>query len=506
MLATGTREHGEARMTTPNASGPRQGRPRLRRARTERGWSQTVAAREIYLRGVELRFREGDLGVNATQISRWERGEVDPGPIYTTIMCDLYARPPDQLDLLSHVLPIDVSETQPPASREPLRLSATLAPVSGASFTLEPDGEFVSIPVRTADGVIAYVITRRTFLARLATTMPALAAAGSIPPEMPAAISLSDPVEALVHSGRISDRTVSSFTMVTRLLASQRQGVAPDALLSLVAAHRDSVAALFRKAASEQIRRGLGALLGETSIVASRLWSAMGDRSMALANCAFARRLADELDDPALGAMARLFESNLHSDAATLIGSDGDIVFGLRMLSEAAAAAHLLPATARARIAAEQAQAYAVLTLKSECQDALSRAHRAVEEIGDGDRIGLFSDWNPARLLVYEGTCWLFLGEPKKAITALNEALGASDQGNQNVALAANVDLASAYADAGELEQGCTILGETYARLAALGNHRGLERARRARERLRLFDHELPVRRLDDRIRSIDVQ
>ena len=61
----------------------------------------------------------------------------------------------------------------------------------------------------------------------------------------------------------------------------------------------------------------------------------MGDRSMALANCAFARRLADELEDPALGAMARLFESNLRSDAATLIGTDGDIVLGLRMLSEA---------------------------------------------------------------------------------------------------------------------------------------------------------------------------
>src|SRR5215472_5032595 len=93
-------------MTTPNASGPRQGRPRLRRARTERGWSQSVAARELYLRGLDLGFRERDLGVNPMQISRWERGEVDPGPIYTTIMCDLYERSAELLDLPSHVLPI----------------------------------------------------------------------------------------------------------------------------------------------------------------------------------------------------------------------------------------------------------------------------------------------------------------------------------------------------------------------------------------------------------------
>ncbi len=484
-------------MTTPNASGPRQGRPQLRRARTERGWSQTVAAREIYLRGVELRFREQDLGVNATQISRWERGEVDPGPIYTTIMCDLYARPAEQLDLLPHVLPIDAPAPLPPGRD----VSASDAPIS-----LEPDGEFVSIPVRTPDGVIAYVITRRSFLTRLAAIMPALAATAAIPSDLPVAVSLSDPVEALVRSGRVSARTVSGFTTVTRLLASQRQGVAPDALLSLIAAHRDSVATLFRKATSLQVRHELGGLLGETSIVASRLWSAMGDRSMALANCALARRLADDLNDLALGAMARLFESNLRSDAATLIGAEGDIVLGLRMLSEAAAVDHLLPPAAVARIAAEQAQAYAVLMLPRECEDALGRARRAVEQISDADRIGLFSDWNSARLLVYEGTCWLFLGEPTRAVTALNAALRVSDHDNQSVVLAARVDLASAYAEAGELDEGCNILGETYTKLAAMGNLRGLERARRARERLRPWEREHPIRQLDDRISSLDLQ
>jgi hypothetical protein len=100
-----------------------------------------------------------------------------------------------------------------------------------------------------------------------------------------------------------------------------------------------------------------------------------------------------------------------------------------------------------------------------------------VEQIGEADRIGLFSDWNPARLLVYEGTCWLFLGEPKRAILALNEVLRVSDHDNRNVALAASVDLASAYAQAGELEQGCTIHGETYAKLAAMGNRARVARS-----------------------------
>ncbi|MEV2218479.1 helix-turn-helix transcriptional regulator [Nocardia vinacea] len=316
----------------------------------------------------------------------------------------------------------------------------------------------------------------------------------------------TDPVEAFIRSKRISDGTITGFTAVTHLLAGQRQSVTPDALLSLIVAHRDSVAALFRRATDDSVKNQLGFLLGETSIVASRLWSAIGNRSMALANCAFARRLADDISDPKLGAMARIFESNLHSDAATLIGSDGDIVAGLRMLGDAAAIADLLPPAIQARIAAEQAQAYAVLELPRECQDALARAHRAVDAIGDEDQTGLFSDWNSTRLLVYEGTCWLFLNEPHRAIAVLNEQLEVTGQGNQNVALAARVDLASAHVLAGELEEGCRILGDTYASLAAMGNRRGIDRARRALERLGHRKNEQPVRELEERIEGIGVQ
>ncbi|MCM6774459.1 helix-turn-helix transcriptional regulator [Nocardia sp. CDC159] len=325
-------------------------------------------------------------------------------------------------------------------------------------------------------------------------------------PIFPVTIALSEPVDALVRSGQVTARALHSYAAVTRLLAEHRQSFAPDALLNLIAVQRDSVAALFRAVTAAKAKRELGALLVETSIVASRLWSAMGNRNMALVNCASARHLADELHDPALGALARLFESNLTSDAATLIGIDGDIVHGLRLLSEAAAVDRLLSPAARARIAAEQAQAYAVLGLSRECQDALGRAHRAAEHIRDADRTGLFSDWTAARLPVYEGTCWLFLDRPQKALTALNQVVSVSDRANKSVGLAAYVDLASAYATAGELEEGCRILGNAYATLNAMGNLRGIERARRARQRLQPWQHEPPVRQLDDQIKTADSQ
>jgi hypothetical protein len=220
---------------------------------------------------------------------------------------------------------------------------------------------------------------------------------------------------------------------------------------------------LFRKASSDPLRTEIVALLGQTSIFDSRLWSATGNRALAVAHGAYARRLADNLKDTVLGAIARIFEINLHSDAATLIGADGDVLTGLRLLDEAASVGHLLSPAAQARIAAEQAQSFAALGLRRECEDALGRARNAAGRIKEIDRTGLFSDWSLSRVQVYEGTSELFLGDSKKAVRVLTEALthADSDQGNVNVSLAASVDLASAYADSGELGEGCKMLSGT---------------------------------------------
>ncbi|WP_067790858.1 hypothetical protein [Nocardia amikacinitolerans] len=308
---------------------------------------------------------------------------------------------------------------------------------------------------------------------------------------------------SLMRSRAASERSLGSFAAVTDLLAGQRQSIAPDALIGPIEAHRDAVAALFRAATDDRIKQQAGALLGMTSVVASRVWSAIGDRSMALTHCAFARKLADQLQDKTMGGIARIFESNLRSDAATLIGSDGDVVIGLRILKEAADLADHLPPAARARIGAEQAQAYAVLELRDECEEALSRSQRAAEDIDENDRAGLFSDWNTTRIQVYVGTCQLLLGQPKRAIAALNEALNTPEVDSPNVALAARVDLASAYCLSGELEEGCRVLGETYDALATMGNHRGIERAQRAIERMDPWRNERPVLALRERVDSI---
>src|SRR5712671_1828575 len=95
-------------MTTPNAPGRPKKRPRLRRARKERGWSQNDAAVKLYNLGLKLGVLEADLGVDARQFSRWELGKAQPNQTYTALLSRLYERPPDQLDLPPVVLPIAV--------------------------------------------------------------------------------------------------------------------------------------------------------------------------------------------------------------------------------------------------------------------------------------------------------------------------------------------------------------------------------------------------------------
>lgn len=410
------------------------------------------------------------LGVETTTVNNWRSrlSSVTPRPATQAILDTTYAQraTPEDRTRFEHI----VAEGEAAWSgRRPATSRGTAKPAS-AALTATPTGSY--LPAES---------DRRTI-----------------------EVFDGSAASSLMRSLAASEGSLGSFAAVTDLLAGQRQSIAPDALIGPIEAHRDAVASFFRAAADDRIKLRAGALLGETSVVASRVWSAIGDRPMALTHCAFARKLADQLQDKTMGGIARIFESNLRSDAATLISSDGDVVIGLRILKEAAGVSNYLQPAARARIGAEQAQAYAVLDLRDECEEALTRAQRAAEDIDENDRSGLFSDWNTTRIQVYVGTCQLLLGQPKRAITALNKALSSADMDSPNVALAARIDLASAYSLSGELEEGCHVLGETYQALATMGNHRGLERAQRAIERIAPWQNERPVLALMERVRSID--
>lgn len=299
----------------------------------------------------------------------------------------------------------------------------------------------------------------------------------------------------------------SGFAAVTDLLAVQRLSVPPAVLLGVVEAHRDSLAALHLTVAGSSDGAVVGAMVGEASVVAACLRGARGDHALALAHCAHARGLAERLGDVRLGALARIFESTLRSGASTVVDAGGDVVAGLRLLDEAEAAGHRLAAPARARIAAEQAQAYAALGLRAETHAALDRAHGHLAGAAPGGATGLFGEWSPARLQVYEGTCHLLLREPAAAVRHLTQARAAlaADPTCLQVALAAGVDLAAAHALHGDLDAACSLLGDVYDQVQRTGHRRGAARARLARRRLVRWADDPRVRTLDRRMAVADL-
>lgn len=88
------------------STGPR--RPRLRRARKDRGWGRETAVEQAQRKLSEFRSpRTGEavpaglLGLDARQVLRWESGEATPRPLTVWLLSRTYGLAPEDLDLPS---------------------------------------------------------------------------------------------------------------------------------------------------------------------------------------------------------------------------------------------------------------------------------------------------------------------------------------------------------------------------------------------------------------------
>src|SRR5215469_11239362 len=78
-------------------SGPRPN-TQLRLQRRLHGWSQEDVAAGLHRLAASL--GEPELGVDATMVSRWERGTRRPRPRYVRLLCRLFELPAEQLGVL----------------------------------------------------------------------------------------------------------------------------------------------------------------------------------------------------------------------------------------------------------------------------------------------------------------------------------------------------------------------------------------------------------------------
>ncbi|MGH9262860.1 MAG: helix-turn-helix domain-containing protein, partial [Acidimicrobiales bacterium] len=215
---------------------------RLERAR--RGWSQDRLLRELRRTAREL--GQHDIGATVPMISRWENGKRAPGERYQQLLDRTFA---DSLDL--------------------------------ANDTWEHE------------------MQRRAFLTNAAVAGLALL---GVPPNAEPWQRLSS---ALRRPSRTDSGTIDDLEAVTVSFQELYQRVSPYAVLAPARSHLTTLTRLLEGGGqSDELRRRLASLAGETAILMGWLTSDDGEHSAALGYYQTAIDAAQEAGDTALGAYA----------------------------------------------------------------------------------------------------------------------------------------------------------------------------------------------------------
>jgi hypothetical protein len=116
---------------------------------------------------------------------------------------------------------------------------------------------------------------------------------------------------------------------------------------------------------------------------------------------------------------------------------------------------------------------------------------------------GVCSGWSMDLHVVYRGSISVIAGHPERGIPLLEAALAALPKELVATRPMATADLGGAYAQLGEIDHACALLGQALAQAVAAGLPDPVARVRRHRDQ-RLSGHAglAAVRELDDQLRE----
>ncbi len=156
---------------------------------------------------------------------------------------------------------------------------------------------------------------------------------------------------------------------------------------------------------------------------------------------------------------------------------------------------------------AHRAEEHAAHGNATACERDLESAARDLsrsEVAADGFFHGFFHDWNIEQLDGYRGCCAVLLNTPS-AVTILEQATAKTSPAKITQHAAVRIDLATAYARQGELDEACAILSDIY--VTATRYH--LPEIARRIVSVRRFDlprnSHAAVARLDEQMQSMPI-
>ena len=467
-VASGGVQHPEPRMTTSDESA-RVRRNNLREARDDRGWDQEEAAAEIYRLGLELGFEEKQLGIDARQVSRWERGVVAPGPIYATILTRLYERSPDQLDLPPHVLPVNL-----PGPPRPVPIAETANPAAMASTTAALEAD----------------MKRRPFARYLAL----VGGIGLLRP---------DSLTTLFNDGRTDADEAVADRLSQRSLQyiGQWDRLPPTVLLAAVIGHLDEIQMAMNRSRSPAIVRELRVIASETAAFAGMLGWFLQDRGLAEIGLSMADDYAQATDHTTVRTTVLAIRADFHSYVQ--LGQHAGSGISRSMLEAAELAAGKSPTALRAWILMRQAEEHAVIGQEAQARQLLDAADTAFAGV-EMPQQGMFAHWSLDMHHAFRGNCEQLLGRYNDSIDILSPVLQRIDPGAVSNRIALQTDMAAVHARQGDPEHASALLMRSLSAAAEAGLRERVKRISGIRSSLlEPFRDSPAVRRLDDQLRVI---
>jgi tetratricopeptide (TPR) repeat protein len=419
---------GEARMTTPKATG--RERTNMRRERRRRGWSENDTAIRLYNLGIEHGIREDQLGVDARAVSRWELGRTQPNQTYTALLSLLYDLPPEQLDLPPVVLPVGFP--QPPTV-------TTIAPADLVEVATAPFPAVDSDPVK-----------RREFI-KLGGLGVAALAAGAIDAERLAAV--------LAGAG-VDEQAIDGVESLTRNLMRLEATTAPQSLLPTVAGHLGAFRELFFRAPAGLLPR-VYSLAGETALLGGWLALKLERREGADRYWTDADRFAEIAGDVNLQAALLVCRGLRYRSYRR---RDEGVMQAVRFYERAGALLGRSPDPAAAALFySDRADCYARAAYADgrgvgAAMHDLDAGLRHLDRMDDGSAPLYVFESIRGDLAHTRGVALLYLGRPREAAAEFEKLLSSLGTSSPSWRSGITACLGAAHARLGAVEQACDML------------------------------------------------